>query len=92
MMVKNHLEVSINQDDIKFIEKIDLGVFKSSARKLKPGKTDPVLKITSDFIVHAPDIVFQLLSMCLKSYMMHTSQIFFSRRCSFQSSKTSLVT
>ena len=71
MMVKNHLEVSINQDDIKFIEKIDLGVFKSSARKLKPGKTDPVLKITSDFIVHAPDIVFQLLSMCLKSYMIH---------------------
>ena len=69
--LKNDLESKINQDDIKFIDKIDPDVLKSSARKLKPGKTDPKLKITSDFLVHAPDVVFQLLSLCLKSYMIH---------------------
>ena len=34
-------------------------------------KKDPVLKITSDYLIHAPDIVYQLLSLCLKSYVIH---------------------
>ena len=29
------------------------------------------MRITSDFIVHAPDVVFELLALCLKSYMIH---------------------
>ena len=71
MILRRHLEGSINQEDIRFVQKIDSSVLQSSARKLKPGKTDPVLKITSDFIMNAPEIVFQLLSLCLKSYMIH---------------------
>ena len=70
-VLKNDLEHNIEQEDIKFVDKIDAGVLKSSARRLKPGKTDPTLKITSDFLMHAPDVVFQLLSLCLKSYMIH---------------------
>ena len=71
MTLRNQLEDSISQDDIEIIDKINSTVMKSCARKLKPGKTDPALRITSDFIVHAPDVVFQLLSLCLKSYMTH---------------------
>ena len=71
MTLRDHLGDRIRQDDIKIVEKIDSSVLKSSAQKLKPGKTDPVLKITSDFIKNAPDIVFELLSLCLKSYMIH---------------------
>ena len=69
--LEDFLECSINQQNIKFVEKINSGVLKLSARKLKPGKTDPVLNVTSDFLVHAPDIVFQLLALCLKSYLIH---------------------
>ena len=65
------LESSIKQQDIRFVDKINPGVLKLSAQKLKPGKTDPVLNMTSDYLVHAPDIVFQLLSLCLKSYLIH---------------------
>ena len=71
MFLKTDLERNIKQDDIRFIDKIDPDALKSSALKLKPGKTDPTLKITSDFLVHAPDVVFQLLSLCLKSYTIH---------------------
>ena len=71
MTLRNQLEDSISQDDIEIIDKINSAVMKSCARKLKPGKTDPALRITSDFLVHAPDVVFQLLSLCLKSYMTH---------------------
>ena len=58
VFLKTDLERNIKQDDIRFIDKIDPDALKSSARKLKPGKTDPTLKITSDFLVHAPDVVF----------------------------------
>ena len=55
-----------------FVNKINPGTLKLCAQKLKPGKRDPVLNVTSDFLMHAPDIVFQLLSICLKGYIIHS--------------------
>ena len=69
--LENHMEDNIQQKSIRYVNMINSRVMKQSAQKLKPGKTDPVLMITSDFLVHAPEIVFQLLSLCLKSYLIH---------------------
>ena len=44
---------------------------KNCSRKLKPGKTDPLLCITSDCLVDGPQILFDLLSYCLQSYVVH---------------------
>ncbi len=65
------MEMNIKQQDIRFVDMFNSRVLKLCAQKLKPGKTDPILKITSDFVINAPDIVFQLLSLCLKSYVIH---------------------
>ena len=65
------LDDDINQQSLSYVDRINPGVLKQCAKKLKPGKKDPVLKITSDYLIHAPDIVYQLLSLCLKSYVIH---------------------
>ena len=44
---------------------------KNCSRKLKPAKTDPLLSITSDCLVNGPQILFDLLSYCLQSYIIH---------------------
>ena len=44
---------------------------KTASQKLKPGKSDPLVCVTSDFFMNAPSILYELLSSILKSYIIH---------------------
>ena len=46
-------------------------IIKTASQRLKPGKTDPLLCVTSDFFVNAPSILYDLLSIIMKGYFIH---------------------
>ena len=78
---RHPFEVSIIQDDMQLIGKIDPSVLKWSSHKMKLWKSDLVMNITSYFIMQAPCRVFQLLLACLESdiWYMHTDFLFMSK-------------
>ena len=62
----------IGDHSLEFIDRITPDVVRSATqKKLKPGKTDPVAAITSDFLIHAPPKLFEIIAMCFKSYIIH---------------------
>ena len=62
----------IDVNSLEFIDRISPDVVRSATqKKLKPGKTDPVVDITSDFFIHAPQQLFGILAACFKSYIIH---------------------
>ena len=62
----------IDDQSLAFIDRISPDVVRSATqKKLKPGKADPVIGITSDFLIHAPEKVFVILCLCFKSYIIH---------------------
>ena len=66
------LEGLIDVNSLEFIDRISPDVVRSATqKKLKPGKTDPVVDITSDFLIHAPLQLFGILAACFKSYIIH---------------------
>ena len=68
------LEESIQTDIGMSLEHIDLiikEVLTSASMKLKPGKSDPILDITSDCLINAPSILFERLSFIMRSYLIH---------------------
>ena len=68
------LEESIQTDIGMSLEHIDLitkKVLTSASMKLKPGKSDPILDMTSDCLINAPSILFERLSYIMRSYLIH---------------------
>ena len=39
--------------------------------KIKPGKSDPIFDITSDFLKNDPDILFDQFALVLRSFVVH---------------------
>ena len=58
-------------DDIKEIEKIDKTLIREALKRIKPGKTDPILDFSSDFIKNGPDILLEKLAELIQSFLMH---------------------
>ena len=48
-------------------------LFKEASKKLKPDKSDPVSEMVLDYLINAPDILYQhlLVSDAMKSYITH---------------------
>ena len=70
--LERELEAVIDDQSLEFIDRITPDVVRSATqKKLKAGKTDPVVDITSDFLIHAPTKLFEIISMCFKSYIIH---------------------
>ena len=66
------LKDAISSESLEFVDRITGDIVKKLVRqKLKPGKKDPVAKINSDFLIHAPQKLYEILSRCFKSYMIH---------------------
>ena len=65
------LDRSICEQSQFHVNQITAEVVKKSALKLKPGKTDPVMSITSDCLINAPDYLYQILAVCMRSYIIH---------------------
>ena len=70
--LEGDIENLIDDKSLTFVNLISTDVVKLVTReKLKPGKTDPNSKITSDFLIHGPDILFELIATCFRSYIIH---------------------
>ena len=61
----------IAEENLQHVDKITDNVVKEATLKLKPGKTDPMVEITSDYLINSPDILSQILTACLKSFIKH---------------------
>ena len=71
VMIQEHLRKNINRDDLEGVDIIIPKLVVEAIKRLKPGKSDPLLKVTSDFFINAPDILHELLSVILKSFIIH---------------------
>ena len=59
------------QDSQAEIQKLTAETIKKAAGKMKPQKMDVSQGFTSDCILHAPDILFQLLALTFQSWLVH---------------------
>ena len=50
---------------------ITCDIIKTESQRLKPGKTDPLLCVISDYFVNAPIILNDLSSIIMKIYFIH---------------------
>ena len=72
--VEQKVSAGINSTSIESIESIDCvteQVMTDACMKLKSGKNDPILEITSDCVINAPGMLYDRLSVILKSYLIH---------------------
>ena len=70
--LEHEFKEKIDDHSITFVDRVTTDVVKNvTKKKLKPGKTDAVANITSDYLIHAPDKLFEILSICFKSYIVH---------------------
>ena len=69
--LETDLNARIDSQSLRFVDMITSEVVKKATRKLKPAKTDPVAKISSDFLINAPENLFDIIARCFKSYMIH---------------------
>ena len=53
------------------VQKVTPDVIKEAEKHLKSGKTDPVHLFSSDCIKNGPDLLFQFLSIVIKSFLFH---------------------
>ena len=70
--LESELNMKINHESLRFVDMITPEVVKKAIlNKLKPAKTDPVADISSDFLIHAPEKLFELIARCFKGYIIH---------------------
>ena len=65
------IEDKINQNSYNEIGQITAELLKTASQKLKSGKSDPLLSVTSDFFSNAPPILYDILAAILRGYITH---------------------
>ena len=71
LIVEESISQRIKNTDICEVLKITPTLVKEASKKLKPEKSDPVSEIFSDYLINAPDILYQHLSDVMKTYITH---------------------
>ena len=71
LIVEENISQRIKNTDICEVLKITPTLVKEASKKLKPDKSDPVSEILSDYLINAPDIIYQHLSDVMKTYITH---------------------
>ena len=61
----------VNSKSLADVEKVTPAIVKEAVGKLNSNKTDPVYAFTSDFLKNAPEMLFQYLSITIKSFLIH---------------------
>ena len=69
--VSNEVESKVNALSIDDVEKVTPEVIKSAAKKLKPGKSDPVYSFSSDCIKVDSTILSEFLSILIQCFLVH---------------------
>ena len=69
--VVREIQGRIQDGNANEVEKITATVLKEASSKLASNKVDPVVAFTSDFLINAPDPVYEHLATLLRCYMTH---------------------
>jgi hypothetical protein len=70
-IVEEKIKTNINTMSLQHIDLITKEVLTNASSKLKPGKSDPILDISSDCLLNAPSTLFERLSLIMRSYLIH---------------------
>ena len=68
--IAENLESKVNKASLNDLKVITTKLIKAASQKLKSGKSDTLLKVTSDFFLNAPAILYDF-SLILKSFITH---------------------
>ena len=71
MNLCNSVEGKVNSYHLNDVDKVTPDVVKEAAQNLKDSKSDPTYNFSSDCIKHGPDALFNLLSIIIKSFLVH---------------------
>ena len=69
--VQCQAEVMVDEDSLEDIGKVTPEIIRKAALKLAPGKSDPVFSFSTDCFKHAPDLLFEHLSLIIQSCLVH---------------------
>ena len=69
--VKSEVDMKINFTQLKDVEKVTAKVVKEATGCLKDNKTDPIYSFSSDCLKNGPEVLFDHLSLAIKSYLIH---------------------
>ena len=69
--VSNEVESKVNTLSIDDVERVTPEVIRSAAKKLKPGKSDPVYSFSSDCIKVDSTLLSEYLSILIKCFLVH---------------------
>ena len=70
-MVSSEVESKVNSFSLRDVEKVTPELVKTAAKKLKPGKSDPVYTFSSDCIKVDSDLLAELIAIIIRSYLIH---------------------
>ena len=73
--LSEQIEGSINENASSELDKINSEKVREAMEKIKPNKSDPIFDFSSDFLKNAPDILYEHLSLILKSFLIHGLKI-----------------
>ena len=69
--IEESIEGKITQRSNSDICQITTELLNNASQKLKSGKSDLLLKVTSDFFLNAPPILYDMLTAILRGYITH---------------------
>ena len=69
--MKQEIETRINFSQLSEVTKVTPEIVKEAASNLKDNKGDPTYLFSSDCLKNGPDKLYQLLSISIKSYLVH---------------------
>ena len=69
--IEESIEGKITQRSNSDIRQITTELLKTASQKLKSGKSDPLLNVTSDFFLNAPPILYEMLTAILRGDITH---------------------
>ena len=69
--MQKEIEKKVNPGNLHDVNKVTGKVVKEAAKNLRDGKTDPVFKVSSDCFIHGPDKLFEILSLIVRSFLIH---------------------
>ena len=65
------INIKLGEDSFEEIDKINSNLIKEAVKNIQASKSDPNYEFTSDFLKHAPDILYEHLARIIKSFLIH---------------------
>ena len=69
--INDEVNLKLNSSHLIDVSKVTPAVVKEATTHIKDDKTDPIFSFSSDCIKNGPDLLFEKLSLVLKSFLIH---------------------